>query len=197
MKTVQIKIPTSGDDINYLLTSLKYKLKRYGDHIRYRINGGWRCPDTGIVVPFRGNNTVIEGNVSGTKMMLSYYSDHTYAPHALFERIRKYFELTTPSEAVCSFTRKFSPCISTISKFDDQLAKDLDLDIRFGSTWWNGHQASLEAFRTLLLETGEIKSNVISVQDGQALYNVGAGKIARQPVPVKDLIGDYGACRST
>lgn len=120
---------------------------------KYKINGGYVCTDCGAIIPIHYDS--IFSKVNGKTFMIMNLCHDLVCPHCLLEKIEEYFAMSEPPEhrMNCDWYPDKTQTISCVSRWDminAELADSLDLDIRFGGMWWNGHHASIEAFHEAL-----------------------------------------------
>lgn len=118
-------------------------LNKFINRVWYHLNGGYDCDSCGVKLPIHW--TVLETEVNGKRMIISNYSSsgQLYCAHCLAEKVESYFSTFPDTEEDIDYwTKKKDQCLTYISSFDDENAKQLDLDMRWGSNYWNGHPAT-------------------------------------------------------
>lgn len=139
----------------YVLQGWKFQTKAFFNRQVYRWNGGYHCHSCNTLIPIWYDH--IESEVGGKRMILSNYSKHLYCAHCLGKKIQTYFrasdQLSPLPVQQCDWLGRDEKVIGIIwgGRFDP-IAKELDLDVRFGGQWWNGHHASLKAFEIALFD---------------------------------------------
>jgi hypothetical protein len=150
------------------------KFKRTVNRAKHYINGGYSC-QCGRKYQLAGY--MVEGDVNGRRMLFENHGKPDLCPLCVDERIGKFFETTKvgkknhyssgPFLGTCDFTKKKNvPVVRIIWGTDNNLG----LDVRFGAEWWNGFQASREAFGILLTETGKMKTSYITMSKKEVLF---------------------------
>lgn len=141
----------------YWLIERKRAMVAFGNRMRYHWNGGYECHSCGTLIPIYYDH--ISSEAFGKKMIIQNSSEHLYCAHCLGEKIQTYFRASDSLYPLvvttCDWTGKQEKTIGIIwgdGFQSDQIATELDLDVRFGSNYWNGHRASLRAFRAALIE---------------------------------------------
>lgn len=140
---------------------LVHKIKSSFRQAVHTFNGGYTCEDCGAKYAIDGYT--IDGRVNDNRMMFVNYSAGQTCPHCLYLDIKEYFETSKIEKdkynslhiGKCDFTGIKGKVTRIV--FKDQSKHGLN--IRFGSNYWNGSYAGLEAFRILLTETGEMKTS--------------------------------------
>lgn len=137
-------------------------------------SGGYKCNQCGCSLP--GHWTEIHSEVNGKKFMLSnYVYDELICASCLATRIDAWFALSSPDKITaepCYWYPKQKITTNIIIKFKDQAAKDLNIDIRFGHSYWNGWNASNAAFHDALVNNKKMRytTSVMSHENGKLLY---------------------------
>lgn len=141
-------------NIKWLIKDAVHSVKKFFYRMKYRLNGGYVCHDCGATIPIYYSE--LRSVVNGRVFMISNHSKHLVCHHCLAEKIDTYFANAELDEVECNWFPASTETVGIIgqhfgSKQNRDLAKDLDIDIRFGSVWWNGHYACNYAFQTALL----------------------------------------------
>lgn len=123
MKEITIKIPT------------KYDIKRWFEIIKFKINGGFKCTECSQRLFF--NSVRIEKfSVHGEKFLFHNYSKKLLCPSCIQKEINQNADKIFNKKETCDWCKEKKLTTAIISKLD---YPELNLDIRFGSRWWNGH----------------------------------------------------------
>lgn len=135
------------DSINTLVRILKTKV--------FLLKGASKCSICGANhLHFRNPEAVgasYKTDGSTTRMIIHWWiKDHAViCPDCVLKNISRVFSgpITTSTDGLhlgtCDFTgQKNIPVLGIIWGFDDALG----FNLRFGGSWWNGHQASYDAF---------------------------------------------------
>jgi hypothetical protein len=135
-----------------------------------RATGGYKCSCCGASLPIHWSD--IHTEVNGKRLMISSYSKDLICASCLCDKITDYFfesKVVTSGDDYyvagfvgvtignCDWYDVRTEVIDGIMKIRNPAAKKLDLDIRFGSGWWNGHFASLEVFQEGLLHNPKLR----------------------------------------
>lgn len=164
---------------------IRRPLVRLFNRIKYHYHGGYKCDGDGCIVKLPIKWTVIETVSHGKRMILSNNTDRLYCKHCLafkfqdyfqdahlYEGEDSYFEKTKSLvNGKCYWTEKERIVVGGIFKFENPLAERLDLDVRFGDRWWNGHLASQEALVDGMLHHKlQYRTSVIGYRNGKNVY---------------------------
>ena len=116
-------------------------------------------------------------------MILSNHTNRLYCRHCLALKIQDYFSEAKVFDGSCfgamegivinkcDWTDANCRVIGGIMQYCNPLAKKLDLDIRFGSQYWNGHYASQGALVAGLLSPDlQYQTGVLSYRNGKSVY---------------------------
>jgi hypothetical protein len=141
--------------------------------MKYKIQGGYPCEGCSNKVRFK--NFEVSGPVGplGTQLMLV-NTGKLYCPRCLHDKIEEYF-LRSDDVLLgkCDATGEDGILTIKIVWGSDELSKELGIDLRFGTSWWNGFNISRDAFKELLMETGYVKTSMIYHKTGLIEYSDG------------------------
>lgn len=153
-------------NLKWTLSDYKRSVVNFGHRLAYHYNGGYKCASCGILIPIKFNT--IRTEVDGKGMIISNHSSELYCAHCLAEKVDQFFRYADLDECPCDWIADKKMSIGVIGKWfgtkqNMGLAELIDLDMRFGSNYWNGHHASREALmRGLMNPNLEYKTIVIS-----------------------------------
>lgn len=153
MKLIKFKVVESNytpkQHLKWFWWDVKRSIKNRFVQTKVKISGGYSCHCCGAKIPIYW--TELNGNAFGRRFFMSNNSEHLYCNNCTLDRITEYFKRSNKvTVGSCDWKKAEMPVISIITKYDDPLADELDLDVRFGGSWWNGHQACLDVFEQAL-----------------------------------------------
>jgi hypothetical protein len=138
----------------YRLIGIKLSVKAFFNRMLYRWNGGYKCHGCGALIPIHYHH--IESEVNGERIIISNNSKHLYCAYCLGTKIESYFRYSEQLAPLhvneCDWLHRPAKTIRIIWG-TDPIAKQLDLDVRFGGRWWNGHNACREVFAQALIHS--------------------------------------------
>ena len=194
----------------------------------WKFRGGYVCVGCGTLTRFK--NPEYTGVVNGRRLMLGNSGTKipfgkSECPHCIMRKVDAYFDqsevITKPFNGKtdvhddgmvwirqCDFLKEELPTVTGIrgswAQFHpDESRPKSDLFLIIGAEWWNGFNASREAIRICLTETGVAKTPILcfagktktgnrkdiinALEAGQYLYKDGALQLAAQNVSeIKD-----------
>ena len=132
----------------------------------YHVNDGYVCDCCGATIPIYYNE--IWSRIDGRRVGIASYGPEFLCKYCLVDKIRNYFDRAPVLFADDVFKRNGVridvPCtiygtptsgkiktIDTIMKYENPLAVELGLDIRFCAEWWNGFNFSYRAIEEMLM----------------------------------------------
>ncbi len=136
---------------------------------QYRLNGGYKCSCCDAKIPIFYDYILCD--VEGKRMMIQNYSieGRIFCSTCLLSKIEAYmmFSADSDTDKKCDwYPERNERTISIIFGFEDEVAQNLGLDIRFGGQWWNGHHACLYAFQKALDPTNIVyRTSTITYDD--------------------------------
>ncbi len=143
--------------------SIKFAATSHLNTFLYKIRGGFRCSCCGVIIPTAGH-TITSTAPFGKRFIFQSYHSKPRCATCTMEKISAYFSRAPILEAdyslgrcglewaECDWSHRRALCIDSIFKFNNDLAQELDLDIRFGSSWWNGHKISEYALESCIMQ---------------------------------------------
>ena len=144
--------------------SIHYFVRRVYAKMMYHLNGGYPCSNCGVILPIHYSE--IRGKIHGRSMSISSSGD-LLCKHCLMEKIQLYFSQApilasdeqfwsngVRLDVECAVTGKIVPTVRTISKFQNDTAKRLGINLRFCLEWWNGFDISQRVIEEFLMDPG-------------------------------------------
>lgn len=160
-------------NIKWNFIDAKREVKNFFVRMKYHYDGGYLCHECGVTIPIYYSD--MDSVVNGKRFMISNYGDHLYCPHCIAERIDAFMIAADLDDHPCDWYPTNHKTIGIIGKHfgtkqNQALAEDLGLNIRFGCSWWNGHQASRHALLTALLSDKlTYRSSMSTYKDGKVV----------------------------
>lgn len=143
------------------------EVKNFFVRMKYHYNGGYLCHECNAKIPIYYSE--ISSYANHKYMLISNHGNHLYCPHCLAEKLDAFMLAADLDDEKCDWYPASNKTIGIIGQHfgsikNQALAIDLDLNVRFGSSWWNGHHASRNAFLAALL------SDKLSYSTGMSNY---------------------------
>ena len=139
------------------------------------------CHVCGVRVNFKGNE--FEGTAHGHRLMLSQYAKEPICGHCLAEKIKQYYAQAALKISKCDCCGEVKRVTAGIVDVNDYLnlgdedhlnnkavAKSLDLDVRYGMSWWNGFDLCQDCICEMLSQNGARSSFLMTW--GKKTYHI-------------------------
>jgi hypothetical protein len=158
------------DNIRWNFLDAQRAAKKFFIRMKYRYNGGYLCHECGVAIPIYYSH--LESFANQKRFIISNYSDQLYCPHCLAGRIDAFMIAADLDDHQCDWYKENTKTVGIIgdlfgSSKNQRLAEELDLNVRFGCSWWNGHHASRRAMASALY------SDKLTYSTGMSKYENG------------------------
>lgn len=162
-------------NIKWNFLDVSRAMKNFFVRLKYRFNGGYICSECGVTIPIY--YTELHSYANGKRMIISNSGKELICPHCLGEKIETFFANADLDSDKCDWYPDSTKTLGIIGKHfgsqkNQDLAEDLGLDIRFGSSWWNGYHACNYAFQTALMSDKLEYGTGFSKYDGEKIFTV-------------------------
>lgn len=161
------------ENIRWNTLDTSRRVKNFLVRLKYWYNDGYLCDECGVRIPIYYSE--IHSVVNGKPMVISNCSDKLYCTHCLAEKIDTYFANAELESHACYWFPESTKTVDSIGLHSEHeknydLAKDLELNVRFGSGWWNGHYACNYAFQTALFSDKlKYRTGLSKYEDGKTI----------------------------